>query len=223
MMLNSFYSTVTLRQPAGHCHHTVISYFGWRLAGTYPVCVCVRLAWPRATSPSARVHESPQSRCCSSPGAQKHPQTLTRCNLHRGDKTTWIATLQPGGYVYIYIYILLSYTSQAASADSGWSRWVTCELQISVMCSHCALSFRRGWSCCVLIPPTVFCMIYKCLRSRCEVYKSCHGFAVRWWRVFLILIRIRNEFSRAYFWLDATVFPSLIPICAFSSPPCVRF
>lgn len=110
MMLNSFYSTVTLRQPAGHCHHTVISYFGWRLAGTYPVCVCVRLAWPRATSPSARVHESPQSRCCSSPGAQKHPQTLTRCNLHRGDKTTWTATLQPGGYVfYIYIYIIIIY------------------------------------------------------------------------------------------------------------------
>ena len=145
--LGSWYSTVftplwhtlvgSCRSLSSHCHlifWVKVGRYVSRVCVCVCVCarVCVRLTWLRATSPSARVHESPQSRCCSSPGAQKHPQTLTRCTaLHRGDKTTWVTASQPGGYVifYFYIFILLSYTSQAASADSGWSRWVTCELQ----------------------------------------------------------------------------------------------
>lgn len=54
------------------------------------VNACVSVRVPRAPLLHRRLCTSVASAqpvCCLSPGAQKHPQTLTSCNLHRGNKT----------------------------------------------------------------------------------------------------------------------------------------
>lgn len=101
MMFNSFYSTEAqdCLEATCDCLPVTVTILSALMFKGCVLCECVRVSVRARAPPSfgraPLLHRRPCTSvasappvCCLSPGAQKHPQTLTSCNLHRGNKTT---------------------------------------------------------------------------------------------------------------------------------------